>query len=182
MSRISTLVILASLGGLSNAAARQRPDFAGEWTLADTADRRPSVASQGDASFGTGSMGSGWGSPIVITQQSNQLTVSYTFFSAYDLQPPLRFVYALDGSESRNTVMIGHASSEQRSRAVWQGAALVITTLHTAPAIGGGPARVAEVRQVLTLESPDRLVVETVRAGIQGAATTTTRTVYTKRR
>ena len=45
----------------------------------------------------TGSPGSGWGTPLTIAQDSTRLTVEYSFFSRYDLQPPLQFTYALDG-------------------------------------------------------------------------------------
>lgn len=177
--RIPTLVVIASLSGLVTAPAQQRPSFAGEWVVVDSAGQRPSVASQGDASFRTGSMGSGWGSPISITQDSTRLTVEYPYFSAYDLQPPIRLVYGLDGSESRNSVMIGHAASLLRSRASWQGDTLILVTVYPVPDRDGA-ATMGEVRQALTLESPGRLVVETTRAGLAGSGATVVRTVYTK--
>jgi hypothetical protein len=178
--RISTLVTLAALSGLATAQAQQRRSFAGEWVLADTAGRRPSVSSQGDASFRTGTMGTGWGSPITITQDSTRLTVQYPYFSAYDLQPPIRLVYGLDGSTSANSVMIGHAASLLRSRAAWRGDTLVITTAYPVPDRGGDQAT-SEIRQALTLESPERLVVETTRAGPAGSAATRERSVYSRR-
>lgn len=178
--RIPTLITIAWLSGLATAPAQQRPSFAGEWVAADSAAQRPSVASQGDASFRTGSMGSGWGSPITITQEPTRLTVDYPYFSAYDLQPPIRLVYGLDGSESRNSVMIGHATSLLRSRVSWQGDTLIIATVYPLPDRSGAAA-MAEVRQALTLEQPGRLVVETTRAGIAGRAASVVRTVYTKR-
>jgi hypothetical protein len=162
--RIPTFVTIASLSGLVTASAQQRP----------------SISTQGDASFRTGSMGSGWGSPITITQQPSQLTVEYPYFSAYDLQPPIRLVFGLDGSESRNSVMIGHASSQLRSRASWQGETLILATVYQMPDRDGATA-MAEIKQALTLESPERLVVETTRSGPAGAAASVVRTVYTKR-
>lgn len=170
-------------GTTAGAGAQQRPDFSGEWTRADSVADGRSVAATGDASFRRGDMGSGWGSPITIAQQPDRLTVEYAYFSTYDLQPRLRFVYALDGSESRNSVMIGHAESEQRSRVAWDGSTLVITTMHPVPSAAAtwGRTAVAEVRQALTLQSPTSLVVETTRMGILGGPTTTTRAVYTKR-
>ncbi len=75
-----------------------------------------------------GDMGSGWGTPLTITQNATQLVVEHALFSRYDLQPPLRFVYQLDGSESRNTTMAGHVTQTRVSRATWDGQALKIVT------------------------------------------------------
>ena len=87
-----------------------------------------------------GDMGSGWGSPVTITQDERQLVVEQPLFSRYDLQPPVRTVYALDGSESRNAVMTGHATQLRVSRAKWDGDALVITTSYPAIDPGDGQA------------------------------------------
>ena len=184
MNRLAAMVGAVSLAGaLTAAGAQQRPDFTGEWarTVDSAATTRPAAASTGDATFRRGEMGSGWGSPVTITQDPGRLMVEYTFFSAYDLQPRLRFIYALDGSESRNSVMIGHASNEQRSRVAWTGNTLVITTRGSGPAGTDGRAVIAEVRQALTLESPNLLRVETTRVGVLGGATTTSQATYSKR-
>lgn len=150
---VAALFVLAG-----SASAQARPDFSGEWTRVDSAEQR-SVAAVGDAAFRVGTMGSALGSPLTIRQQGNQLVVAYPYFGTYDLQPPLRFVYALDGSETRNTLMIGHAESVLRSRATWRDSALVITTVFPAP--DGS----AELRQSLRLESLTVLIVETMRPG-----------------
>jgi hypothetical protein len=63
-----------------------------------------------------GDVGSGWGSTITITQSATSLTVEYAFFTRGDMQPPLKFVYALDGSESKNTVMMGRGIQTQTAR------------------------------------------------------------------
>ena len=152
------------------AHAQSRPDFTGEWTRVDSATESRSVAAVGDVAFRVGNMGSGWGSPLTIRQQGNQLIIEYTQFSTYDLQPKLHFVFTLDGSESRNAITIGHAESVARSRATWRESTLVITT--TWPSPQGVSA--TEVRQVLTLESPTSLLIETVRG------TASTRTRYRK--
>ena len=158
-------------------AAAQQPDFSGTWTLDEpTANARPSVATVGDAAFRRGDMGSGWGARLTIAQSATQLSVEYAFFSTYDLQPPIRLVYALDGSESRNSVMIGHSASEQRSRAEWLGTRLVITTTHPVP----GGSGTATTLHALSLESPATLVLETTRMGAAGSAPGVTRSVYRK--
>lgn len=162
----------------STAAAQERhADFTGVWSLEDSAAVAPSVATRGDASFRVGDMGSGWGSRITLTHEPDRLTVEHVYFSNYDLQPPLRYVYALDGTESINRIMIGHSVSEQRSRAAWQGEVLVITTRYAAPEMSGS-AQIAEVRQSLRMTAPDRLEIETTRIGVNGAPTTVTQTTY----
>jgi hypothetical protein len=170
---ITSLAVAAS-----PAAAQERhPDFTGVWSLVDSAAVAPSVATRGDAAFRVGDMGSGWGSTITLTHEPDRLTVAYVYFSTYDLQPPLEYLYALDGSESINRIMIGHSVSEQRSRAAWQGETLVITTRYAAPEMSGS-AQIAEVRQSLRMAAPNRLEIETTRVGVNGAPTTVTRTVY----
>ena len=154
-----------------------RPDFSGTWERADAEPERPSVASTGDLSFRSGSMGSGWGALLTLRQDARALVVEYVHFSAYDLQPPVRLTFALDGSDSTNAVMIGHAASAQRSRAAWRDRTLVITTELAGPE----PGRSVQVRQALTLESPDTLQVETTREASGGAPPSVTRTTYARR-
>jgi hypothetical protein len=179
--------ILASLGlallGFSSSAApsgAQHPSFSGVWTrVADSAAERSSVARTGDAPFQRGDAGSGWGSPLTITQDAARITVQYEVFGAYDLQPPLRLTFALDGSPSVNPMMLSHTTSTLRSTAAWKDGALVITTRYPGPSDSSGAPIDAQVTQVLRLESPTRLVIETTRSASRGL-TTTSRTVYTK--
>ena len=118
---------------------------------------------------------------MTITQDNKQLVVEQPLFSRYDLQPSPRFVYALDGSETRNAVMTGHTTHVRVSRAAWDGQALQITTTYpSVDAISGKPFA-TEVVQRLTLESPTTLVVEVIRGGALGGQSTKTRTVYQKR-
>ena len=124
-------------------------------------------------------MGSGWGSPITITQDAAKLTVEYAFFARGDMQPPLRFVYALDGKETKNSVMMGRGIQMQVSKTAWDGDKLVISTTHTMSDPGGKPLAII-VTQTLSLESPTSLVVETTRSGVLGGPTTSARTVYRK--
>jgi hypothetical protein len=125
-------------------------------------------------------MGSGWGSTITITQGAGRLSVEYTFFGRGDMQPPLKFTYALDGSETRNTVMMGQGVQLQRSTTAWNGGALVITTVHSFTDPASGKPLTVEVKQTLSLESPTALVVATTRGGVLGGPPSTTRTVYRK--
>ncbi|MBC7895536.1 MAG: hypothetical protein H7066_08985 [Cytophagaceae bacterium] len=171
-----------SLAAFTSAAAQTGPvlDLSGTWTRVDSV-ARPVVATTGDASFQHGDAGSGWGSPLTITQRGNKLVVEYQVFSAYDLQPPLQLTFALDGVQSTNTLMVGHAASTLRSTAAWADRALVITTHYPAPAARGARASDVTVRQSLRMDAPGMLVIETTRSGILGAADVTTRTTYARK-
>jgi hypothetical protein len=125
-------------------------------------------------------MGSGWGSTITVTQDTSRLTVEYAFFTRGDMQPPLRFAYALDGSETKNSVMMGRGVQVQTARTAWDGARLVITSTYTFSHPETGQPTQGELVRTLSMPTPDSLVVETVRAGVLGGPPSTTRTVYRK--
>jgi hypothetical protein len=126
-------------------------------------------------------MGSGWGSPITISLRGDSLIVEFPYFSAYDLQPPIRYAYAMSGGDSRNVVMIGHAPSEQHGHVAWRGDTLDIITRTPVPADVGPAGTTAEVRYSLVLASGTSLTVVTTRAGVRGAPANVLRTAYTKR-
>jgi len=172
------IVVAAAAGGV---AAQAKPDFSGRWAV------EPPAAAAGQdgrgqrgVGPGRGDMGSGWGSLITITQDANRLTVEYAFFTRGDMQAPLKFTYALDGSETRNTVMMGRGAQAQTAKTAWNGDALVITTTHSFIDPASGKPAPFEVTQTLSLESPTSLTVETTRAGVRGGPTTTTHTTYKK--
>ncbi|HXV30565.1 MAG TPA: hypothetical protein VD840_09565 [Sinorhizobium sp.] len=157
-------------------AAWAAPDFSGQWVAEPD---KPDAAPAGAAAR-RGDMGSGWGPSITITQDASRLIVEYAFFTRGDMQPPLKFVYALDGSETKNSVMMGRGIQEQSSKSTWDGDKLVITTTHTFMNPASGERMATEITQTLSLVTPTSLVVETMRAGVLGGAPTTTRTVYKK--
>ena len=132
------------LSALALSVLLQATDFSGQWTADPPAEKAP------------GDMGSGWGSALTITQDGKQLIVEQPLFSRYDLQPPVKTVYALDGTESRNTVMTGHATQTRVSRARWDAAAVVIDTTYPAIDPATGKSITTSVTQRLTLESPGR--------------------------
>jgi hypothetical protein len=177
MCRRSALsaIILASCGAIALANVQQ-PDFSGSW-IAET----PAAAAATPGSPAPplrGDMGSGWGTPLTITQSATELVVQHAFFSRYDLQPPLRFVYRLDGTESRNTSMAGHVTQTRVSRTEWDGQALRIVTSYPGIEPGTGKPFTTVVTQRLSLASPAQLVIDAVRSGVLGGRETTTRTVY----
>lgn len=178
-----------------SATAQTRPDFSGQWT----SEPEPTATAQGEggqanASRGgggrggrergrtrMGDMGSGWGSNITITQDESRLTVEYMFFARGDFQPPLKFVYALDGSETKNSVMMGRGIQVQTSRTAWDGEKLLITTVHTFENPETGQPITSEVKHTLKLESPTSMMVEVTRSGVLGGPPSATRTAYRKR-
>ena len=165
----SLLVVLCCLASFIKpaiAAAQAHPSFGGTWVRVDSAITGVTVAATGDAAFQIGDMGSGWGTPLTITQSSDSLVVSFAHFVTYDGQPRLRYVFALDGGETVNRMMIGHAESAPRARARWEGATLGLTSRYaTPPEVGAAPT---EMRQTLSLDAAGRLVVETTRPGARG--------------
>jgi hypothetical protein len=163
--------------------AQTRPDLSGRWAAeppAPVPSAREVAAAGGRAAVRPVDLGSGWGRTITITQDAKQLTVVWPIYSTYDMQPPLQFVYALDGSETVSTLMLGRGAQALRSRASWVGDTLVITTVHSFADPRTGRTVTSQVRQGLALESPSSLVVLTTRSGALGGPSSTSRTVYTK--
>ena len=162
-------------------AAQPPADFSGKWTLdAPAIATTPAVPGTPAAATKPGDMGSGWGSPLTIAQDANRLSVEYVFFSRYDIQPPLKFTYPLDGITGRNTVSMGRGEQAESSRAQWSGQTLVITTTFEVADRGAGRPFTAELTRKLWLESPTTLIVEVTRGGVLGGPATTTRSVYRK--
>jgi hypothetical protein len=138
----SRLVALWLTAVLPGALSAQPPaDFSGRWTLdAPAVASTPAVPGTPAVSAAPGDMGSGWGTTIAIAQDTKRLSVEYTVFSRYDLQPPLTFAYPLDGSVGRNAVMMGRGEQIESSRAQWNGQTLtIITTIPVADRSAGRP-------------------------------------------
>ena len=184
---VIALTVVAAL--VASAAAQSPPDFSGVW-IADVSVAPPSNASgvppavpqrPDTGALSRGDMGAGWGSPLTITQTPQQLMVEVRLFTNYDIQPQPRFVYALDGSESRNTFMPGHTSQVRVSRASWEGQTLRIVTQFPGVDPATGKPFTTEVTSTLSLRSPSELVIETARSGVLGAQATTGSTTYRKK-
>lgn len=182
---MKSLTPLAVCAALSMVVAAQAPaNFAGQWNeevIAAPLSSGAPASRPDQGRLAVGDMGSGWGSPLQITQNARQLVVSQTLFSSYDAATQPRFVYALDGSESRNSVMISHTTQVRVSRAQWDGQALRITTRYPGMDPGTGKPVTTEVVHRLSLESADRMIVEVTRSAPLGGKPVTTRTVYQKK-
>lgn len=168
------------LVGLSMAApAAELADFAGTWTLEPPPPRPPPPPPVPGVPmpYVRGDMGSGWGSPLTVSADGTKLTVQYARFAPMDLQGPHVFTFALDGSETVDTVWMGHGPDERRSRARWDGEALVLVTTHRFVDPGTGAVVPVDVTRRLALDG-GALVVETTRAGVLGGGATSTRVRY----
>ena len=115
------------------------------------------------------------------------LTVERVLYRPRDAQPILKFHYALDGSESQNTILMGRGMQVQVATAAWEDDKLIITVVQNVTDVGEEQPVSCEVTQILSLEAPQQaageasLVIETTRCGVLGGLPSTTRTVYTKR-
>jgi hypothetical protein len=176
---VTVCLVVAALLLAGPAGAGTPPDLAGKWVVEPPAAPAGAAMGSGPPTLSAhGTMGSGWGPEIAVTQDSAALTVEYTYFHPRDAQPPFRLKYLLDGAESRNTLNMGRGPQEQVSRAAFQGETLVITTTHTFVNPQDGRATTSETRQTLSLLSPTSLVIETTRGAVMGGQPSTTRSVY----
>jgi hypothetical protein len=103
---LTSIALVLCLPLLAAAMAQSRPDFSGKWTSVRTTADEPLVT-------------------ITIAQNAETL--------AMDSPSPwgmLRYVYKLDGSESKNVTVQGSPPREVTniSSAAWDGASLVIRT------------------------------------------------------
>ena len=103
------------------------------------------------------------------------------------MQPALKYRYSLNGTETKNTILMGRGYQEQVSTTAWDGQKLVIKTLYESQYPVDGKKVSCEVTQILSLQvdesapdSPPSLVVETTRGAVLGGPPSTTRTVYNK--
>jgi hypothetical protein len=85
-------------------------NYAGKWIVVDS------------TSLGRGGRG-GLGATVTIVQDAGAMTV-------VRMGPAgeIKSIYKLDGSESKNTVMMGTNSVEQTSKAMWMSDTLMVTT------------------------------------------------------
>jgi hypothetical protein len=163
-------------------SAQEKPSFAGAWTVSELA-----AGQAGGDDGAVPSLGSGWGETFTLLQDSRMLTVERVLYRPRDYQPTLKLRYALDGSESRNTFLMGHGLQVQVSIARWEGDKLVITMVHTVPDVGNEQPVECEVTQILSLQPPRQavgeasLVIETRRCGVFGGLPSTTRTIYDRK-
>mgnify|MGYP001822162885 CR=1 FL=1 len=173
------LALLAAGSCVTETVAQGRPNFSGAWSAPPPG---PPAQSGGPRA----SLGNGWGENFTIIHHSDTLTVERVLYRPRDFQPRLKFRYALDGSESHNTILMGRGMQVQGSTAAWEDDKLVITMSYDVPDQSVGQTVTCEVLQTLSLQRPRQavgevsLVIETTRCGVLGGIPSTTRTIYTK--
>ena len=151
LSAAAVVIMAASL------LAQAKPNFAGKWTMDAPAAGAPAGGGGRGGGFGGGG---GWGMAPTITQDATTLTVEY--MGGGQAPAPVKLVYKLDGTESKNTVQGRGGPAEQVSKAVWDGATLKITTT---------TANGDQVR-VISMEGA-KLAISTTQNGRDGAPATT---------
>jgi hypothetical protein len=158
------LAALVAVPALSLAQAK--PDLSGSWTL-NNEKSDPAPARGGGGGRG-GGRGGGVAAQMTIRQTPAQLSIDRTMG-----QGTQTAVYKLDGTESTNTIGPGEA----KSKAVWQGPALVITTSQMMQGRGGGDPIAVEIKEVYGLNG-GVLTVERTQTTPMG--TNTRKLVYDK--
>jgi hypothetical protein len=177
MTRVEKALSVTALAATVFTASAQAPtDFSGHWVAVVD----PPAQAGANVGHVPSGFGSGLGSDITITQSASTMTIERAQFSQYDIQPAMKFVYALDGAESRNIVNMGRGPQETASKLAWQDRALSITTIYRFQNPNDGKSGTSEVRQIFSLENPETLVVSATRIGSVDAAATSRQTFKKK--
>jgi len=159
------------------------PDFSGAWSTSVLSSAPPTGAA---APQHVPSLGSGWGDHISIVHDADRLEVERVVFVPREIQPLVHYRYALDGSETTNTINMGRSGPPSVSTARWDGNRLVITTTHRFRNPADGTWATSVVTRRLWLQPAAgtpfeaSLMVETTRGSALGGLTSTDRTAYTR--
>ena len=163
--------------------ALPNPDFSGSWSTAVLSSAPPAGRSVSPL---IPTLGSGWGDKISIKHTPDRLEIERVFFVPREIQPLIRYRYALDGSTTENAVNMGRTGPAPTSTAAWEGNRLVITTLYPFQNPEDGSWHTQIVTQTMWIQPAGgtpfepSLVVETTRGEALGGPPSTNRTVYTK--
>ena len=159
------------------------PDFSGSWSTAIVDSRsplgrlfRPPVPD----------LGSGWGNKISILQKNNQVIIERVEFLPREIQPLIRYRFALDGNTSTNNITMGRSMPAILSSTSWAENRLVIRSEYPCQNPATGQWSSAIVIQTLWLQPAagtpwePQLVIETTREGVFGGESVTNRTIYNR--
>ncbi len=163
------VAVVLMFGAAASLAAQAKPDFSGKWVMDPSSAPAPPAGAPaggggGGGGRGGGRGGGGFGQEFTIAQNAKTLTIT-----RMQGDQTVTTVYNLDGSESKNTVQGRGGATEQVSKAVWDGAKLVVTTM-----AGNG-----EQKRVFAMEGGN-LTIETTAPGRDGGPGTPTKLVYKK--
>ena len=169
--------VLVCMISVQIVAAQARPDFSGAWMRDVEKTRaanpgRPAalgsaMSSLGGASGGAASGGATQVRPAALRTVTIRQTAAAVTIERYAGEALVKTVYALDGSESVNTV--GPRTTRMTSR--WDGARLISEGTQTVKADDGD--RVVKIREVRSLAADGSLHIETTRFLPTGSLTNT---------
>ena len=163
--------------------ALPNPDFSGAWSTSVLETRSPLGLNEQRI---IPTLGSGWGDKITIKQNKDLLEIEKVFFTPRDLQPLIRFRYALNGKETSNSINMGRADMTTKSTTTWEGNRLIITTWYPYQDPTTNQPLKYKVTQTLWLASTPTppfepvLIVETAREAAPGGVASVNRTIYTR--
>jgi hypothetical protein len=129
------------------AAAQDRPNFAGTWTVPADAPLGPNGKPVGAAGFGP---------QITIWHEGNTFTVTRVFSGG-----SVAVTHALDGSETRSRTpgRLCEGDSESLWTAGWQDNAVVTTLIGALPAGAATPTKM-DVKATFRAQSADTMILE----------------------
>lgn len=153
MTMVGAAVVALSVGLFAQA------NLAGKWVMQPAADA--------GGGGGRGGRGGGLGQELTITQDASTLTLEYV--GGGQNPAPVKLVYKLDGTESKNMMMGRGGQMEQVSKAAWTGNVLTVTTT-----TGFG-----EQKRTFSLDG-GTLVVETTAPGRDGGPGMAAKVTYKK--
>jgi len=159
---VGLVVVLPSV-----VSAQGKTDFSGTWTF-DEAKSDPAPAGRGGGGGrGGGRMGGAPATAMTIKQTATELSIDRT-----TAQGNQTAVYHFDGSESKNTIGMGPATS----KATWDGAKVAIATTQTVQGRGGNEVTI-ESKDIYSRDG-NTLTIETTRTTPFG--TQNRKLIYTK--
>jgi hypothetical protein len=164
------IAVVLMFGVAASLAAQAKPDFSGKWVADAAAAPAGGGGGGGGGGRGGGRGGGGFGNEFTIAQNAQTLTIT-----RMQGDQTVTTVFNLDGSESKNMVA-GRGGGEptaQVSKAVWDGAKLVVTTTINA---GGNTI---EQKRVFAMEGGN-LTIETTQPGRDGGPGTPNKVTYKK--
>jgi len=163
------VAVVLMFGAAASLAAQAKPDFSGKWVQDPPPEAAAGGGGGGGGRGGGGGGGrGGFGAEFTIAQNAKTLTIT-----RMQGDQAVSTVYNLDGSESKNTTQGRGGPQEQVSKAMWDGAKLVVTTTINA---GGNNI---EQKRVFAMEGAN-LTIETTQPGRDGGPGTPQKTTYKK--
>ena len=169
---IAAVVLVLSLPALAGA---QNPNFAGNWAL-NQAESNLGTPPVGGGGGGRGGMMGGPAATMSIKHDATKLTITTTM-TGRDGNPVERVTeYTTDGKPVTTESQRGGPTT---TTATWTSGKLVVVT-KSSFAMGGGEP-VERITTITYSLAGGKLVMETVRPGMQGGAAMTTKAVYDKK-